>query len=182
MGVYFNWWLLDPFFTIRMIFHGWHPNSPLSHPLLTKRVFFGDQVSSAYVEKFQGHMNAYESFWWPLGMMKPFVNSHRLLSHIAGWGRGPRILILYGQQDKLMTRPVMRRLAESYRAASRHLADKEAPPAGSDAVKPLPGTDGQDDEGQGVRFCVVPGAGHHMQNDTTWEVGAEKLLRFYEQL
>lgn len=40
----------------------------------------------------------------------------------------------------------------------------------------------KDTAGRGVRFALVPGAGHHCQNDVGWEVGARKVLAFYRQL
>lgn len=81
-----NWWKLDPLFTIRMWFHLGHPNSPLSHPSLTRRVFFHGPVSDAYMEEFQSHINPYECFWWPLAMMRPFA-SFRASSHKSTDGR-----------------------------------------------------------------------------------------------
>jgi len=46
----------------------------------------------------------------------------------------------------------------------------------------IEGKGDMDNVAQGVRQCFVPGAGHHLQNDVMWEVGAKKLLDFYEQL
>ncbi|MCV5073652.1 hypothetical protein OFB51_27050, partial [Escherichia coli] len=40
----------------------------------------------------------------------------------------------------------------------------------------------KDTAGRGVRFALVPGAGHHCQNDVGWEVGARKVLAFYREL
>ena len=186
MRVYINWWLLDPWFSLRMLFHGWHPNSPLSHPALTRRAFFSDAVSDSYVARFQMHINAYESFLWPLGMMAPFANAATIVRRVAGWGQGggQRILVLAGGRDRLMTVDIMEKLAGFYRQPLRLLIrDKKL-----DAVDG-PVEDGEnsskrgvDTNGDGVRFCVVPSAGHHMQNDVEWEVGAEKLLAFYRQL
>lgn len=189
MKVYINWWLLDPWFSLRMLFHGWHPNSPLSHPALTRRVFFSDAVPDSYVARFQTHINAYESFLWPLGMMVPFANAANVVRRVAGWGHGggQRILVLAGGRDRLMTMDVMEQLAGFYRQALKSLLrDKKL-----DAVYgPLGGSvDGEDSAKQGVetdadgvRLAVVPSAGHHMQNDVEWELGAEKLLAFYRQL
>ncbi|CCC05271.1 unnamed protein product [Sordaria macrospora k-hell] len=67
LPVYLNWFRLDPLFTLRMILHGWHPNSPLSHPSLVRRIFFSDQLPESYLLRFMSFMNRYESFLWPLG-------------------------------------------------------------------------------------------------------------------
>ncbi|KAG8169922.1 hypothetical protein KVR01_000667 [Diaporthe batatas] len=190
MKVYINWWLLDPWFSLRMLFHGWHPNSPLSHPALTRRAFFSDAVPDSYVARFQTHINAYESFLWPLSMMVPFANAATIVRRVAGWGQGGghRILVLAGGRDRLMTMDVMEKLAGFYRQALRSLLrDKkldgvDGPVGGSENRGNASGREGIDSDADGVRLAVVPSAGHHMQNDVDWEVGAEKLLAFYGQL
>lgn len=192
LGVYVNWWRVDPLFTIRMLLHGWHPNSPLSHPALTKRVFFSDEVDDDYVARFQARTSAYESFLWPISMMRPFVDPVRLLRRLfrrasgddGGGSSSQRILVMSGEGDRLMTPPVMRHLAATYRAAFVGQVMTKKIEAGRDAaaVVPLAGEGNLDNAGQAVRFCIVPGAGHHLQNDVQWEVGARKLLEFYRQL
>lgn len=189
MRVYINWWLLDPWFSLRLLFHGWHPNSPLSYPALTRRAFFSDAVSDSYVTQFQKHINAYESFLWPLGMMLPFANAASTIQKVTGGerGGGPRILVLAGGRDKLMTTDVMEKLADFYRQPLRLLSRNKKLDAADDSSDQVETDEssvrrGMDTDGDGVRLCVVPSAGHHMQNDAEWEVGAEKLLAFYHQL
>ncbi|EHA47613.1 hypothetical protein MGG_03896 [Pyricularia oryzae 70-15] len=185
MGVYMNWWRADPWFALRMMLHGWHSNSPLSHPALVKNIFFSNEVSDSYVVNFFKHSNSYESYFWPFSMMRPFVKANSLLKQlggISGWDR-QRILILGGGGDKIMTVPIMQKLASYYRHGVLQLVgeDKLALEAVED-VEPLAGEGGLDDAGQGVQFCIVPKVGHHMQNDVHWEIGARKLLEFYRQL
>ncbi|KAK8094931.1 Arylesterase [Apiospora hydei] len=181
--VYYNWAYFDPWFAIRMIFHGWHSNSPLSHPFLTRRAFFSEEYPEKDLLEFQRHLNRYESFWWPIGMMAPFVNARKLLGNILGWGgRSDRILIMSGTGDKLMTRDVQIEAAETYRSAVSDMVREKKLEADSAPVRRLEGEGGQDDSGQGVRLAWVPGAGHHVQNDVQWEVGAAKLLAWLRQL
>jgi hypothetical protein len=85
--VYYNWWCFDPWFTIRLISHGWHSNSPLSHPFLTRGAFFSNEYPETELVEFQKHVNGYESYLWPFGMVNAFVDAKKLLSNIAGWGR-----------------------------------------------------------------------------------------------
>jgi hypothetical protein len=181
-----NWFRLDPWFTFRMIFHGWHPNSPLSHPVLTRRVFFSNELPDEYVHKFQQKVNPYESLLWPLGMSAPFVRPQMVLQQIAGWGsvatKGQRLLILRGEDDKIMDRVQMEKLAAFYRTAFTGLVADKKVEAEDEDVHAIPGEGGQDSVGHGIRVSVVPKAGHHLQNDVIWEVGARKLLDFYEQL
>lgn len=168
-----------------MVFHGWHPNSPLSHPALTRRVFFSERQTDEYVEEFQKLACPYESFLWPLGMGYQFVSPVRILQQISGSARG-RVLVLAGGEDKIMTYPVMERLAAFYRTAYESLVggnkNDGIADEGGGVVGSVPGEGGRDTAGQGVRLCVVPGVRHHLQNDVGWEVGAEKVLAFYKQL
>jgi hypothetical protein len=156
MGVYMNWWKMDPWFAIRMIFHLWHSNSPLSHPKLTQRAFFGDEFPLSAVVPFQRRMNRYEAYLWPFSMMYSFTSASTIMKHIRNDGTSSeKVLVMAGTQDKLMTEPVSQKTAEYYREA---------------------GTGERD----GVRLCFVEGAGHHLQNDVQWEDGAEKLFDFYQ--
>ena len=183
LGVYLNWFRLDPFFTIRMLFHLWHPNSPLSHPALTRRVFFSEELSGKYVEEFQEKASPYESFWWIMAMRKTFVSPQTVLGQISSWGRaGQGLLVLRGGVDKIMNKPEMEKLAEFYRKAFQSLVAQKKLDVHDSGVEPIAGEGGEDTSGHGVRLSVVPGAGHHLQNDVTWEVGAAKLLAFYQQL
>jgi hypothetical protein len=177
-----NWAKLDPWFTIRMILHGWHPNSPLTHPMLTKRAFFSDRIPESYLLNFHSRICPYESFLWVMGMMRPFAKPEAILEQIDGWGSGEKLLVMSGTGDTLMTVPIMLRLAEFYRSAFSSLVRTAKVQVKIEEEEALDGQDGQDVKGRGVRFCLVTGAGHHLQNDVMWEVGAKKLLAFYEQL
>ncbi|KAK7415080.1 hypothetical protein QQZ08_012440 [Neonectria magnoliae] len=156
IGVYMNWAKLDIWFTIRLMFHSWHPNSPLSHPALTRRAFFGDSFPLSAVTPFQRRMSRYESYRWPFSMMKPFATASSVLQHIHSGGAA-KLLVMAGSQDKLMTAQVTQDTAAFYRAAA-------------------------DPEGKEVRLEIVEGAGHHLQNDVQWEDGAGKLHDFYKGL
>ncbi|KAK3997089.1 Alpha/Beta hydrolase protein [Cladorrhinum sp. PSN332] len=204
LGVYINWWRLDPFFTLRMLFHFSHPNSPLSHPTLTRRAFFSPSYPESSLLKFQSQTSRYESYLWPFGMMRPFTDPFRLLSQITSLRTttttttttgtkkgGEKILVLAGELDKLMTPGVMRDLAGMYRAAYTTLVkqkkvDSEGEEEEEEGEVKSIGGEGEGNEkdsaGAGVRLVFVPGAGHHLQNDVTWEIGARKLVEFYRQL
>lgn len=157
MRVYRNWWSMDPWFSFRLIFHGWHPNSPLSDPVLTRRAFFGDAFPLTSVIPFQRRMNRYESYLWPFSMMMPFASASSVLQHVEDQGR-PRVLVMAGSQDKLMTLDVLQETTAFYREVA---------------------TTARSGDGA-VRMEVVEGAGHHLQNDFQWEDGAAKLLDFYK--
>jgi hypothetical protein len=177
-----NWWLLDPWFMIRVLFHGWHSNSPLSHPYLTKQAFFSKEYPEDKLVEFQSNLNRYESFLWPLGMMLRFVDPKEVIQNITGWGSSNRMLIMAGTEEKLMTREIQEKAAETYRTAFSELVREKRIQAKDDAVYPLRGEGDSDNAGHGIELAWVPGAGHHLQNDTVWEIGAEKLVAFLRQL
>ena len=88
-----------------------------------------------------------------------------------------------GTKDKLMTHDVQVKAAETYRAAfSSMVADKKIDSNEEGSIVKLVGEGDDDDSGCGVRLAWVPGAGHHVQNDVQWEVGAAKLLAWFQQL
>ncbi|KAK4165074.1 Alpha/Beta hydrolase protein [Cladorrhinum sp. PSN259] len=186
LPVYINWWRLDPFFTLRMIFHFYHPNSPLSHPALTRRVFFSESYPESSLLKFQSQTNRYESFLWPFGMMRSFANPFALLSQLTTPTTGQKVLVLAGEQDKIMTPTVMQDLAGMYRNAYATMVKQkkvdDSLESEEEEVRSIKGEGDKDTAGQGVRLAFVPGAGHHLQNDVTWEIGARKLAEFYRQL
>lgn len=162
-----------------MIWHGWHPISPLSSTALIKQAFFCDKFPESQVKKFEQHIVPYESFLWPLGMNLPFVNVRRMIQGIMGWGVGERILILVGGGDRLTSKDIKSRLATEHRSTFASLVREKKIEAKVEEVRSL---GGEDTAGEGVRFAVVPEAGHHLQNDLQWELGAQKLLDFYNQL
>jgi hypothetical protein len=133
-----------------MVFHGWHPNSPLSHPNLTRRVFFSEGLSDAYVIKFQERISAYESFLWPLGMGMPFVKTEKMLPRITSRGSGQSILVLCGGLDKIMTLPIMEKLANTYRTAYTNLVQQKKLDANDADVESIPGDGGRDTASHGV--------------------------------
>ncbi|KAK5660708.1 hypothetical protein OQA88_12073 [Cercophora sp. LCS_1] len=181
-GVYMNWFRLDPWFSFRMIFHGWHPNSPLSHPRLVRGVFFSEELDEKYVQEFQTKVSFSESFWWPLTMGHRFVDPRKVLRQITGWGTGQRVMVLRGEVDKIMDKVQMVKLADFYRVAFASLVGEKKIEAIDEETTETPGEGGQDNIGHGVRLNMVPKAGHHLQNDVTWELGAAKLLAFHGQL
>lgn len=156
--MYINWAKIDPWFTVRMLFHGWHSNSPLSHPVLTHRAFFGKEFPLASVMPFQERINRYESFLWPISMLRPFASPASVWQQIQDpQQKTPKLLVMAGSDDKLMNVQETESLTALYRSAAKGDANQ-------------------------VQMEFVQGAGHHLQNDIQWEDGAEKLLQFYKKL
>jgi len=180
LRVYWNWFRLDPWFLPRFLFkHFMHPRSPLSSTALVHRAFFSPEYATDDVRKFQRLMPEYESLIWPSGMMFRFVNVRNVLSNIVGWEdyRHERVLIVAGEKDTLMGVELMRRMAAEYRQASLDILRTS-----SDSKKEEVDVAGNNKGDGGVGFAVIPGSGHHIQNDLSWEESADKIISFLDQL
>ena len=149
--------------------HLGHPMSPLSSTRLVKQAFFCDQFPLEKVAQFERFMPRMESFAWPMGQNFRFGTFRNILQRITGWGMGQRLLVLAGERDRLVTLNVTEQEAREGRESFVDLV----------AEKKI---EAKVDEYCGVRYHIVEGAGHHMQNDLQWEDGANKLLDFYNQL
>ena len=110
-------------------------------------------------------------------MLQPFVNVHNILQGIVGWGTA-RLMILGGDNDKLMITGIMHKVADTYCSAFRNLVESKRIEAKCEQLR----AQGKDNFGDGVRFTIAPSVGHHMQNDEPWAIGAKKILSCYEQL
>ncbi|RYO95971.1 hypothetical protein DL765_011709 [Monosporascus sp. GIB2] len=146
------------------------------------QAFFSEDYPETELLEFQQHLSRYESFLWPIGMLLPFVDAKKVLQNITGWGASDKLLIMAGTGDKMMTKNVQEKAANTYRIAFSELVKDKKLEAKDEEVRPLAGEGGMDNSGRGVRLAWVPGAGHHLQNDAMWEIGAEKLLAFLQQL
>lgn len=147
-----NWLALDPWFNLRLVLQGLHPNSPVSCPQLTKRAFFSDAMPLSAVIPFQTRMCRFESYQWAFSMLFSFAKARDVLAGLTGTQPG-RLLVMAGEEDKLMTASVTRETVAWYRTAGEETAHLE----------------------------IVPG-GHHLQNDVEWRVGAERLVHWYRGL
>lgn len=120
-----------------------------------------------------------ESFAWPMRQNFRFGTFENILMRIRGWGTGQRVLVLAGEQDRLVSLNVTRREAQEAREAFVKLVDTNKIEEKIDEVVQ---EDALESVGHGVRYYVVKGAGHHLQNDLQWEVGVHQLVEFYDQL
>lgn len=111
-------------------------------------------------------------------MLFKFINFQNVLKRISGKGHGSRILILTGEQDRLVSLDIAKREADEYRSVFQDLAQTNRLKVEVDEVV----EEEMESTGCGVELRIVEGAGHHFQNDVMWEEGAEKLLAFYQQL
>ena len=182
-----------PFFLLRGILHLQHPRSPLSSTRLVRRAFFSPSFPDSEVRNFEQWMSHYESLAWPIGMMRRFTSIESTLRHVSGWRSGSdRVVVIAGGKDRLMSVKLMRRIVVEYHDGAGRMAltgvDNQS--SAEEVTKPeyvaddVELDDGQDvvSRGNGVRFCAVGGAGHHLMNDLQLERGAEMLVEFLKQL
>ncbi|KAH8657215.1 Alpha/Beta hydrolase protein [Tricladium varicosporioides] len=171
-GVYVNWFKLDPWFAPRYYIRDlWHPRSPLSSTTLVHRAFFTPELPVAEVKKFEKYIPEYESMLWPLGMMWHVINASCVLKNIVSCNANcAGLLVVAGQFDKLVSVPLMHRLAMVYGKALAKFSWQRH-------------SMGEKREFRGkVMFEIIPNSGHHVQNDVNWEEGAEKIFAFLKQL
>ena len=153
--MYWNWVKRDPWFLPRFYLRDfWHPRSPLSSTTLVHRVFFCDEFPRERVCAFERVMSESESMLWSSLLMRRFVDTARVLAAC-----GSRLLVMAPEKDRLMTVDLMERTANEYKSAAKSLARRKK----------------ADDDGDAVEFKVVPGAGHHAQNDLQWKDAAKTL-------
>jgi hypothetical protein len=134
-----------------------HPRSPLSSTSLVHTIFFSPDYPIAQVKPFEALLAEYESYLWPLAQIFRFVDCKRVLNACQG-----KILVVAAEKDKLMTVPLMRKMADEYEVAKEKL-NGEKP-----AVE--------------VGYAVVRGSGHHMQNDLMWEDAADIVRNWLEEI
>lgn len=188
LGPYWNWFKLDPWFAPRFCLRDlWHPRSPLSSTSLIHRAFFCSSFPMERIGDFEGFMPEYESLTWPLGMIFPFVSVKKVLMNIVGWHQGrQRLLVVAGEKDMLMGVSLMRQMATQYRrnfvTSVRRLLLKDEKELDSDETDDLNIQEGVESSVNGVRFVVIKGSGHHLQNDVQWKDCAGQVLGFLDHL
>lgn len=153
-----NWMKMDAYFIPRMIFHLFHPRSPLSSTALVRSAFFSASCPTEIVVACEDNMAKWESMVWPMSMMWKFVDPTAVMRGISGegvGGDGRKILIVNGEEDQLVGVRIGTDLAECYRKAS----------------------DGGEER---VLYMGLKGSGHHLMLDTKWEDGAGLILGWLE--
>jgi hypothetical protein len=155
----------------------------------TKQVhdaFFTPWTPISVVKSLERLLSPYESMLWPMQALFKFVTGPDVLSSITGWGirnsvKGnnegvsQNMLVLAAEHDVLCTPSILQDAAKRYRAAFVQMVQQGK----IDGVSKMAL---QREAEEGVRFRVVKGVGHHLQNHVEWERGAEEILEWVEQL
>lgn len=198
-GVYWNWFMTDPWFPLRSWLHLQHPTSPLSSDRLVKQAFFGKLFPQEMVPEFRRWMPAYESMRWAMGMCGDFWSWWkgrpkwlvardivRNISQSSGEDQRTRVCIMVGSEDMMIDTDMCRLQAAQYREAI------ESQPPSVHKTSSIQGQRFRPDsasleglhaeESGGVRLVVIAGAGHHCQNDVQRDKGAVALQQLLEQV
>jgi hypothetical protein len=154
-----------------------------------RRLMFCSEYPDDKLEHFTQYLAESEAMVWALGMVPKFADFHRVVQQgTAGFGGGrtdgERIMILAGELDELMDIPMTQRLAMRYRNTVRDVRGEKkvlrvSCDVGYESDKEEKYTEDRED---GVRMVIVKGSGHHVQNDLQWEVGAQRIEDFLQQL
>ncbi|CAE6472577.1 unnamed protein product [Rhizoctonia solani] len=193
--VYLNWFILDPWFPIRVLWDLYHPRSPLSSTRLVHRAFFSPTYPIEKVQAFESEMSPYESMSWPSGMMFPFISRKRLLTNLVIHNARIPLLTIGGAQDTLVSVPIMRRLAHLYAATSvgihaagtkskKRLGFKDVSMLQDGFTSGVTRTNEEKEKERGkVWFAKIeaPGAGHNLMRDDGWEKCAHVIEAFLDE-
>ncbi|CAE6482221.1 unnamed protein product [Rhizoctonia solani] len=193
--IYLNWFLLDPWFLIRALWDLYHPRTALSSTRLVHRAFFSPTYPIEKVQAFEAEMAVYESMFWPMGMMFPFVSPQRLLSNLIHHNARAPLLTIGGEQDKLVSVPIMRRLAHLYANTSVGIHTATTPTRRKLGLKDMSifqdgftsgvakTSEERERERGKVWFAKIkaPGAGHNLMRDDGWEKSARVIELFLNE-
>ncbi|KAF2268756.1 alpha/beta-hydrolase [Lojkania enalia] len=173
-----------------------HPRYVLANTEQVRAAFFKASTPVPVVKHLEGLLAPYESMLWPVQMLPRFATGGDVISSILGWsprktissvkhtdrpiGISQRMMVLAAEHDVLCQPGLLLDAAQRYRASFWELVQN----------KKLDGVSGSDlriendqgDDWDGVRFRVVPGVAHHLQNEVEWEKGAREILAWMEQL
>jgi pimeloyl-ACP methyl ester carboxylesterase len=188
----YTFWL--PIVPIQMPYRLFHPRYPLATTSAVKSSFFSPGMPLSRVSVFERLLAPYESLRWPLQMLPPVGKAVNILRSITGWRTGAVkesdgsrpghtlvndcLFVLAAEHDVLCRPPILRAMAQKYRQG---LADLIAP-ADPEIQAELTDPDADPKDWEGVRFRIVKGVAHHMQNEVEWERGAEGIAIWLDGL
>jgi pimeloyl-ACP methyl ester carboxylesterase len=179
VGVYFNWFLSDPFIWVRTYLHFGHPRSPLASTAAVRRAFFSSALPLNDVEKFETAMPKYESLIWPSQMcFGRFVDVDDILARM----RGKHILIMAADGDRLMGVSGQRKMAREYanvlRAEDMESAFTNVHDVRIEAEGTVAGEKHESGMVGSLQLNLVRGSGHHLMNDVKREEAAEVFRKW----
>jgi hypothetical protein len=131
--------------------------------------------------------------FWPVQALFPIVTGPDVIQSITGWkprktqgadekaNVAPRLFVLAAEFDVLCTPSILLDAAKRYRTAFLDCLRLRKLDGVSEHTI-YPGNNEENGEHDGVKFEVVRGVAHHLQNHIEWEKGAEAVLDWVEEL
>lgn len=152
-----------------------------------RRAWFSPEYPSDKLQEVMKYMPEIETFFCGIELCFPFASCRHIVQNLLGWSadklESQKILVISGSADKLMDPSTMRQLSKCYRDAIQYVMPERASPVIDTAGdEDNTGKLFEENQGSGIRMVVVNGAGHHIQNDIQWEIGAERVADFLQQL
>lgn len=145
------------------------------------------------VQKFERLLSPYESMCWPMQALFPIVTGPDVIQAITGWkprppregndaslSIPPRLFVLAAEMDVLCTPQVLFDAANRYCTAFHDCLGLGRLDGVTEHEQSS--GDGKTEEWNGVKFEIVEGVAHHLQNHVEWEIGAETVLRWLRDL
>ena len=182
-GVYWNWFMADPFFVVRVNMHFGHPRSPLASTKLVRNAFFSKEMPEEEVKEFEKWMANYESLIWPSQMMfGRYVDVDDIYARMTK----KNVLIMAADGDKLMGVQGQRQMAREYANVLR-AEDMESSFANVHDVRiEAEGTiAGELKEGGkygSLQLNLIRGSGHHVMNDVKRGEAAEVFRKWADSV
>jgi pimeloyl-ACP methyl ester carboxylesterase len=186
-GCYRFWASTAP---IHFTYRGYHSRYLLATVKQIQDAFFTAETPTRHIQSFAKLLSPYESMLWPMQALNAFITGPDVLSSITGWAHPKsrpsisssdkstseltqRLFILAAEKDVLCTPAILKDAAQRYRRAFKEMASK----SNLENMR-----QGKESESNGVRFRVVNGVAHHVQNHEEWEKGADEVRTWLEQL
>ena len=165
-GVYWNWFMTDPFFAVRVNMHFGHPRSPLASTKLVRNAFFSKEIPEEEVKEFEKLMANYESLIWPSQMMfGRFVDVDDFYARMTR----KNVLIMAADGDKLMGVQGQRQMAREYanvlRAEDMESSFANVHDVRIEAEGTIAGESREGGKHGSLQLNLIRGSGHHVMND-----------------
>ncbi|EUC43656.1 hypothetical protein COCMIDRAFT_100324, partial [Bipolaris oryzae ATCC 44560] len=176
------------------VYRCFHSRYLLATTKQVKDPFFTASTPWSVVQALERLLSPYESMLWPIQALFPIVTGPDVIQSIDGWkpkqpgtsvvgkkaGVVSRLFVLAAEFDVLCTPSVLLDAAKRYRTAFIDCVRlKKLDGMAEDSI------DAASDENadcNGVKFEIVKGVAHHLQNHVEWEKGAEALLDWVKEL
>lgn len=181
LGIYWNWFMADPFFLMRINMHFGHPRSPLASTKLVRGAFFSGDMPKQEIEEFEKSMANYESLIWPSQMMfGRYVDADEVFARMTR----KNVLVIAADGDKLMGVQGQRKMAREYanvlRAEDMEKKFVNVHDVRIEAEGTIAGELKEGGKHGSLQLNLIRGSGHHVMNDVKKDAAAEVFRKWVD--